>query len=94
MYKLSDKAYEYYKNSVNGRSGISKEDAELVLNRNIILGDFFPHKNFTHIYYGKLRMTINIPTQTILYVKNKTQHKGNPSQVKKKLLNEIMGIGG
>lgn len=92
MITISNKAFECYKNNVHGRKMITIEEAIKILTRNIILADEFKHKNYTHYYYGKLRITVNNDDE-IVFIKNNTNHNGNPNRYKKKLLNEIMGIG-
>lgn len=90
MYKLSDEAFNSYKSTVKGRENVSFETATILLNRNLILGEWFVHKNHSHIYYGKLRMTIK--GDTIMYIKNNTNHNAGINKSKKLLLNEIMGM--
>ena len=91
MIKLSQKAYNDYRNNVNGSQDVSFEYAEMLLNRNIILGDHFKNKGYDRVYYGCLMMIIK--DNTIIHIKNRTSHKGKPSTLAKKILNELMGIG-
>jgi hypothetical protein len=91
MYKLTNKAYLYYKNNVNNRENVSFEEAQILLNRNIILGDYFKNKGYERIYYRAL--LIIIKNNEITAIKNRTTHKGKINPLAKKLLNKLMGIG-
>ena len=93
MFELSDNAYQQYKNSVKDRGNITREQAELILNRNIILSDRFDNKHYIRFYYGKLCIFLHKETKIITGIKNHTQHKGVPDKLKKNLLNQMLGIG-
>lgn len=93
MFELSDNAYQQYKNSVKDRCNITKEQAELILNRNIILSDRFDNKHHIRFYYGKLCIFIHKETKIITGVKNNTRHNKSPDKLKKNLLNQMLGIG-
>ena len=92
MIKLSERAYKEYRHTVTGRDFTTIEEAEKILNRNILLGDVFENKYYDRIYYGCLLIIVNKDWTEITWVKNRTRHKGKPLKHKKKLLNSIMGI--
>lgn len=92
MFELSDNAYQQYKNSVKSRQNITKEEAQLLLNRNIILADEFDNKHYIRFYYGTLCIFLHKETKVITGIKNKTNHKIKPNQLKKALLNEMLNI--
>lgn len=91
LFDISDKALREYRTTVKGRDFISKEHAQKVLTRNIILSDAFHHTHYSHYYYGALRITVNKQNK-IIHIKNNTDNKGRINKVAKKLLNEVLGI--
>lgn len=91
LFNISDKALREYRTTVKGRDFISKEQAQKVLTRNIILSDAFHHTHYSHYYYGALRITVNKQNK-IIHIKNNSGHKGRINKVAKKLLNEVLGI--
>ena len=91
LFDITEEAYNQYRISVNGRKLVEKEYARLLLTRNIILSVAFPHKKYTHYYYGKLRITVN-NDNVIIGIKNNTSHEGKIDKYKKKILNEVLGI--
>ena len=93
MFILSQQAYRQYKSSVKDRENVTFEEAQLILNRNIILSDRFDNKHYIRFYYGKLLIFLHKETNIITGVKNHTRHNGVPDKLKKKLLNQMLGIG-
>ena len=91
LFDISEKALNEYRSTVRGRDLISKEKAQKVLTRNIILCDAFHHTHYSHYYYGALRMTVNKQNK-IIHIKNNTRHRGRINKVAKKLLNEVLDI--
>ena len=51
----------------------------------------FPHKKYTHYYYGRLRITVN-NDNVIIGIKNHTNNKTKIDEYKKKILNEVLNI--
>ena len=91
LFEITEEAYNQYRSTVNGREFTLKEEAKLLLTRNIILSTAFPHKKYIHYYYGRLRITVN-NDNVIIGIKNHTNNKTEIDRYKKKILNEVLGI--